>query len=196
MTIMKRILFLLVVGLAVPLVAGCGGDDEEPAATPTAGNGRQQVRMTLTSPAFADGGSIPTKYTCDGENLSPPLEWGQPPAGTQSLALIMDDPDAPSGTFVHWVYYDLPPELRGLPEGVLTDEKPSQGGANGANGVGRSGYTGPCPPSGMHRYFFRLYALGAKLDAAAGLTKDALSQAMEGHILAQAELMGVYSRSE
>ena len=199
---MKRILILLVIGAAVPLVGGCGGGDETPAPTPTlslpaiATAASRQVTISFTSAAFGNGETIPMKYTCDGENISPALEWGQPPAGTQSLALIMDDPDAPSGTFVHWVYYDLPPDLRGLPEGVLTDEKPSQGGTNGANGVGRSGYTGPCPPSGMHRYFFRLYALGAKLDAAAGLTKDALLQAMEGHILAQAELMGVYSRSE
>jgi Raf kinase inhibitor-like YbhB/YbcL family protein len=152
--------------------------------------------MSLTSTAFAAGESIPTNYTCDGENVSPPLEWGQPPARTQSLALIVEDPDAPSGTFVHWVYYDLPPEMRGLPEGVSTDDKPSQGGTNGKNGANALGYTGPCPPSGTHRYFFRLYALDTKLDAAAGLTKDALLQAMEGHVLAQGELMGVYNRSK
>jgi Raf kinase inhibitor-like YbhB/YbcL family protein len=154
------------------------------------------MTMSLTSTAFAAGESIPTKYTCDGENLSPPLQWDQPPAGTKSLALIVEDPDAPSGTFVHWVYYDLPPEMRGLPEGVSTDENPSQGGTNGKNGANAPGYTGPCPPSGTHRYFFRLYALDTKLDAAAGLTKDALLQAMEGHVLAQGELMGVYNRSK
>jgi len=154
------------------------------------------MTMSLTSTAFAAGESIPTKYTCDGKNVSPPLQWDQPPAVTQSLALIVDDPDAPSGMFVHWVYYDLPPASRGLPEDVSTDAKPSQGGTNGNNGAGRSGYTGPCPPSGTHRYFFRLYALDTKLDGAAGLTKDQFLQSMEGHILAQAELMGVYSRSK
>jgi len=194
---MKRILFLLVVGLIVTLTAGCGGDDEETAATPTAASGGgQQMSIELTSTAFAAGEPIPAKYTCDGDNVSPPLEWGQPPAGTESLALIMDDPDAPSGTFVHWVYYDLAPTVSGLPEGVSTDEKPSQGGTNGKNGAGRSGYTGPCPPSGSHRYFFRLYALDSELGAAAGLSKDQLLQAMEGHLLAQGELMGVYSRPQ
>jgi Raf kinase inhibitor-like YbhB/YbcL family protein len=195
-TIMKRILFLLVVALAAPVVAGCGGGDETPPLPAIATAAARQETISFTSTAFGDGESIPVKYTCDGENVSPPLEWGQPPAGTQSLALVVDDPDAPSGRFVHWVIYDLPPTLRGLPEGVSTDEKPSQGGTNGNNGVGRSGYRGPCPPSGTHRYFFRLYALDTKLDAAAGLTKEKLPQAMEGHVLAQAELMGVYSRTK
>jgi hypothetical protein len=154
------------------------------------------MTISMSSPAFADGELIPVKYTCDGENVSPPLEWGGLPAGAQSLALIMDDPDAPSGTFVHWVIYDLPPTLSGLPEDVPSDEKPSVGGTQGNNGAGKLGYTGPCPPSGTHHYFFRLYALDARLDAAAGLSKDKLLQAMEGHVLAQGELMGIYSRSK
>lgn len=194
---MQGALIFLLVSIALSVSIGCGGGGgNDVAATPTEGKGGQQMTMSLTSTAFAAGESIPPKYTCDGENVSPSLQWEQPPAGTQSLALIMDDPDAPSGTFVHWVYYDLPPALRALPEGVPAGEKPSQGGMNGNNGAGRSGYTGPCPPSGTHRYFFRLYALDTKLDAAPGLTKDKLLQAMEGHVLAQAELMGVYSRTK
>ena len=192
---MNRALFLLLIGVVLTAAIGCGGGGEKAVATPTVETGGRQVTMALTSSAFAAGESIPAKYTCDGDNVSPPLQWEQPPAGTQSLALIMDDPDAPSGTFVHWVYYDLSPASSGLPEGVSNDEKPSQGGTNGKNGVGRLGYTGPCPPSGMHRYFFRLIALDATLDAAAGLTDDQLLQAMQGHVLTQAELMGVYSRS-
>ena len=154
------------------------------------------MAIALTSSAFAAGESIPPKYTCDGDNVSPPLEWGQPPVGTKSLALIMDDPDAPSGTFVHWVYYDLPADVRSLPEGVSKDEKPSQGGTGGKNGANGFGYTGPCPPSGSHRYFFRLYALDTHVDPVAGLTKDQLLKAMADHILAQGELMGIYSRSQ
>jgi Raf kinase inhibitor-like YbhB/YbcL family protein len=134
------------------------------------------------------------KYTYQGNN-SPPL-GGDPPAGAQSLALIMDDPDAPSGTFVHWVIYDLPPTLSGLPEDVPSAERPSVGGTQGNNGAGKSGYTGPCPPSGTHHYSFRLYALDTKLDATAGLSKDKLLQAMERHVVAQAELIGVYTRSK
>jgi Raf kinase inhibitor-like YbhB/YbcL family protein len=193
---MKKALVFPLIAIGLTAGIGCaGGGGNDVAATPIEGEGGQQMTMSLTSTAFAAGESIPPKFTCDGENVSPALQWDQPPAGTQSLALIMDDPDAPSGMFVHWVYYDLPPTSRGLPEGVAAGDKPSPGGTQGNNGAGRSGYTGPCPPSGTHRYFFRLYALDTRLDAAAGLTKDKLLQAMGGHILAQAELMGVYSRT-
>jgi hypothetical protein len=154
------------------------------------------MTLSLTSSAFAAGESIPTKYTCDGDNISPPLEWGQPPSGTQSLALILDDPDAPSGIFVHWVIYDLPPTLRGLPEGVSTDGHPAQGGTNGKNGAGSLGYTGPCPPSGTHRYVFRLFALDTKLNADPGLTSNELQQAATEHTVANAQFEGTYSRSQ
>jgi Raf kinase inhibitor-like YbhB/YbcL family protein len=190
---MKRALFVLLIGVALSVSVGCGGGGKSTPA-PAEGRGGQQMTMSLTSTAFAAGESIPVNYTCDGENVSPPLEWGQPPEGTQSLALIVDDPDAPSGEFVHWVIYDLPPTLRGLPEGVSTDERPSQGGTNGKNGANVMGYTGPCPPSGAHRYFFRLYAIDYRLDASPGLSKSQLLQAMAGDILAQGELIGVYSR--
>jgi hypothetical protein len=193
---MKAALILLLSAVALTASVACGGGSDRPAAAPTQRNGGQQMTISMSSPAFANGESIPVKCTCDGENVSPPLEWGELPTGAQSLALIMDDPDAPSGTFVHWVIYDLPPSLRGLPDGVPTDEKPSVGGTQGNNGAGKSGYTGPCPPSGTHHYSFRLYALDTKLDATAGLSKDKLLQAMEGHVVAQAELIGVYTRSK
>ena len=153
------------------------------------------MSISFDSPAFKDGESIPVKYTCDGENVSPPLEWGQPPQGTQSFALVVDDPDAPSGTFVHWVYYDLPNELRGLPEGVASTETASIGGTEGKNGTGNSGYTGPCPPSGTHHYVFRLFALDSKLEAGEGLTEKKLLEAIKGHDLATGEFTGLYSRT-
>jgi hypothetical protein len=148
----------------------------------------------LTSAAFAAGEPIPPQYTCDGEDISPPLEWSEPPAGTQSLALICDDPDAPVGTWVHWVLFNLPAGARALPEAVPSDADLSDGGRHGNNSWRRLGYGGPCPPSATHRYFFKLYALDTALDLAAGASKKELLGAMEGHVLAQAELMGVYSR--
>lgn len=193
-------LFLLVIS---PVLAGgvsCGGGDETPAPTPTlslpaiATAASRQVTSSFTSSAFVAGGAIPAKYTCDGEGTSPPLEWGQPPTGTESLALVVDDPDAPNGTFVHWVIYDLPPDARGLPEGAPADERLPDGSLNGKNSVNQLGYMGPCPPSGTHHYQFNLYALDAKLDAAAGWSKDQLLAAMQGHILAQAELVGLYGK--
>ena len=148
----------------------------------------------LTSPGFAHEESIPSKYTCDGEDVSLPLQWGDPPQGTRGFALIMDDPDAPAGTWVHWVLYGLPADARALPEGVAPDAELTGGGRHGENSWGRLGYGGPCPPSGTHRYFFKLYALDAALDMDSGVSKEQLLQATEGHILAQAELMGTYSR--
>ena len=148
----------------------------------------------LTSTAFVRGGPIPAKYTCDGEDITPPLQWSDPPRDTQSFALIVNDPDAPVGTWVHWVLYNLPAERRALQEGVLADAELSDGSRPGQNGWRRLGYGGPCPPGGTHRYFFELYALDTALDLDAGASKKQVLQAMEGHILAQAELMGVYSR--
>jgi len=150
--------------------------------------------LVLTSTVFTQGKGIPGKYTCDGDNVSVPLQWTDPPLGTKSFALITDDPDAPSGTFVHWVIYNLPSQARGLPEAVKADAILPDGSRNGQNSARRSGYMGPCPPSGTHRYFFKLYALDAMLTLSTGATKDQLLKAMQGHILAQAELMGTYSR--
>ncbi len=148
----------------------------------------------LTSTAFAPGKPIPRKYTCDGENVSPPLQWGDPPQLTRSFALIADDPDAPVGTWVHWVLYNLPAGARALPEAVRSDATLPDGSRHGQNSWRWLGYGGPCPPSGTHRYFFKLYALDAVLDLAAGASKDQLLQAMKGHILAQTEVMGLYAR--
>ncbi|RLE00677.1 MAG: YbhB/YbcL family Raf kinase inhibitor-like protein [Candidatus Aminicenantes bacterium] len=152
------------------------------------------MSLVLKSAAFSEGGWIPEKYTCDGDNVSPPLEWSGLPAGTASLALICDDPDAPMGTWVHWVVFNIPPETDGLPENVPPERELKQGGLQGINDFRKIGYGGPCPPGGTHRYFFKLYALDCRLDLPAGITKAQLMAAMEGHILDQAVLMGRYSR--
>ena len=148
----------------------------------------------LTSTAFAAGERIPGKYTCDGEDISPPLQWSNAPGDTQSFALIADDPDAPIGTWVHWVLYNLPGETRALPQAVPPDADLPDGSRHGKSSWGRLSYGGPCPPGGTHRYFFKLYALDTVLDLPAGASKEQLLQAMEGHILAQTELMGLYTR--
>jgi len=152
------------------------------------------MSLELKSPVFEEGGWIPEKYTCDGENVSPPLEWNGLPDGTASLALICDDPDAPMGTWVHWVVFNIPPETDGLPENVPPERELRQGGRQGINDFRKIGYGGPCPPGGTHRYYFKLYALDCSIDLPAGITKDNLVAAMEGHILEQAILMGRYSR--
>jgi len=153
------------------------------------------MALELKTTAFAAGGAIPKKFTCDGPDVSPALSWGDAPAGTQSFALIMDDPDAPVGTWVHWVLYDLPATTRELPEGVPTDGQLASGARQGTNDFRKLGYGGPCPPSGpAHRYFFKLYALDTKLNLKAGASKADLEKAMKGHVLAQAELMGRYGR--
>lgn len=162
-------------------------------AQPT-GEGGEPMAFELRSPAFEHGEPIPRRYTCDGEDLSPPLEWSDPPEGTVSLALIMDDPDAPVGTWDHWVLFDIPADVRSLPEGVPPDAEPPQGGRHGRNSWRRLGYGGPCPPGGTHRYFFRLYALDTALGLSSGAAKGDILKAMEGHVLGQAELMGTYSR--
>jgi Raf kinase inhibitor-like YbhB/YbcL family protein len=150
--------------------------------------------MELTSSAFSEGAMIPNKYTCDGADVSPPLNWGALPAGTKSLALVCDDPDAPVGTWVHWVYYDIPAETEGLPENVATDERPAQGGTQGINDFRKMGYGGPCPPGGTHRYYFKLYALDTTLNLSPGATKKQVLKAMENHIIGQTQLMGKYRR--
>ncbi len=151
--------------------------------------------IPLTSPAFAQGSPIPVRHTCDGANLSPPLQWGPPPPGTQSLALICDDPDAPRGIWAHWVLYNLPPTTSALPEGVPAAPTISGGAAQGVNDSGGTGYSGPCPPPGPpHRYFFTLYALDATLALGPGARRADLLHAMEGHVLASGQLMGTYQR--
>ena len=150
--------------------------------------------MNLTSPSFDNDGMIPGKHTCDGINVSPSLEWDSVPTNTKSVALICDDPDAPMGTWVHWVYYDLPAESRGLPEDVPPENQPQTGGKQGINDFGKIGYGGPCPPSGTHRYLFRLYALDARINLPPGSNKQQLLKTMEGHILDRVDLIGKYKR--
>jgi Raf kinase inhibitor-like YbhB/YbcL family protein len=152
--------------------------------------------MKLTSMAFADGEPIPMRYTCDGADVSPPLQWSEVAPGTKSFALICDDPDAPVGTWVHWVIYGLPATTRELPEMVAATETLPDGAKQGLNDFRRVGYGGPCPPPGRpHRYFFKLYALDAGLALNARASKPDLLRAMAGHILAEAQLMGTYQRA-
>ena len=150
--------------------------------------------MELKSAAFQPGGMIPAKYTCDGEDISPPLNWSDPPAGTKSFALISDDPDAPVGTWVHWVIWNIPAATRALEENLPKMASLPNGAKQGTTDFRRIGYGGPCPPSGTHRYFFKLYALDTTLNLPASTTKKDLEKAMGGHILAQTELMGKYQR--
>ena len=148
----------------------------------------------LMSAAFGNGDPIPTKYTCDDQDISPPLLWRDPPEGTRSFALVCDDPDAPGGTWVHWVLYNLPASTLSLQEAVGSDADLPDNTRHGQNSWGRSDYGGPCPPGGTHRYFFKLYALDAELELPAGASKEQLLAAMDGHVLASTETMGVYSR--
>ena len=153
------------------------------------------MTIRLTSSAFTKGGSIPEEYTCDGVNVSPPLAWTHLPAATQSLALTVDDPDAPSGIWVHWLLFNLPPETASLPIGVPTTDTLPSGARQGSNDYGKIGYGGPCPPSGKpHRYVFTLYALDTLLDLPSGAMRRMLINAISGHILDQGELIGTYAR--
>ena len=150
--------------------------------------------MELASPAFTEGSMIPIKYTCDGQDISPPLAWKDVPTGTKSLALISDDPDAPMGTWVHWVAYNIPPNITNLGENVRPEKEFPNGMRQGSNDWPRIGYGGPCPPSGTHRYYFKLYALDTTLKLEQGATKAQVLQAMKDHVLAEAQLVGKYKR--
>ncbi len=150
--------------------------------------------MEIKSQAFPQGGPIPAAYTCDGQDVSPPLSWSGAPAGTTSFALISDDPDAPGGSWVHWVLWNLPAGAGALEENVPGKHTLPNGARQGTTDFRRIGYGGPCPPSGTHRYYFRLYALDAMLDLPASTTRKDLEKAMQGHVLAHAEWMGTYRR--
>jgi Raf kinase inhibitor-like YbhB/YbcL family protein len=156
--------------------------------------GENIMEIKITSSAFKESALIPPKYTCDGADISPPLQWDSVPEGTKSIALISDDPDAPMGTWVHWVLFNLPADTRELPENVPPDENLPGGARQGVSDFQRIGYGGPCPPSGTHRYFFKIYALDKELDLEAGASKPDLLNAMEGHILGQGQLIGKYKR--
>ncbi len=196
-----KILALLTAASLLLLATACQ-DRPSTAASSQAPANPQEATMNsqtdrdfrLSSPAFEPGQTIPVKYTCDGMDISPPLAWSHPPGDAASFALIMDDPDAPAGIWVHWVIFDMPADARELPEGVPPDPVLEAGSVQGTNSWGRVGYGGPCPPRGTHRYFFKLYALDTALGLESSATKADVLAAMEGHVLAQAELMGVYQR--
>jgi len=152
------------------------------------------MAIKVVSLAFQEGAMIPADYTCDGKNVSPPLSWSGIPEKAVTLALICDDPDAPVGTWVHWVLYNLPASAKELPAGVPPEEKLASGAVQGKNDFRKLGYGGPCPPGGTHRYYFKLYALDKALDLKPGATKKELLKAMEGHTLAEGQLMGRYKR--
>jgi Raf kinase inhibitor-like YbhB/YbcL family protein len=156
---------------------------------------RQPTPIALTSPAFTEGQAIPARHTGDGEDVSPPLAWGDVPEGTGSLALVCEDPDAPRGTWTHWVLFNLPPATRTLSEAVPKQATLPDGAVQGTNDFGRAGYGGPAPPPGKpHRYFFKLYALDAPLRLQAGASRAQLLAALHGHVLGEGQLMGTYAR--
>ena len=186
----------------VASVVGLGAlvySSEENKAHAQTKRGGNPVALKITAPAFSHKEEIPSKYTCDGEDISPALEWSEPPEGSKSIALIVDDPDAPDPaapkmTWVHWVLYNIPPSATGLPEGVKSQDLP-EGTKEGLNDWKRTGYGGPCPPIGRHRYFHKLYALDVVLPDLGKPTKRELEKALEGHILAKVELIGTYKRT-
>ena len=152
------------------------------------------MEIKVESSAFKEGELIPSQYTCDGSNMSPSLKWSDPPDGTVSLVLISDDPDAPAGTWVHWVVYNIPPSVKGFPQNVPTAKILENGAIQGTTDFGKIGYGGPCPPSGTHRYYFKLYALDTMLNFDPGATKKQVVDAMKDHVLARGQLMGRYKR--
>jgi len=184
--------------LAVVVACACLGGlflGAKGMATPLAGDAAGGPTMTLTSTAFNEGDPIPKKYTGEGEDVSPPLAWSNPPGGTLAYALICDDPDAPVGTWVHWVMYNIGATTLSLKEGVPKIEESPEGVRQGKNDFGKIGYNGPMPPPGKaHRYIFKLYALDAALSVKAGTRKVDVEKAMQGHVLAEAKLMGTYKR--
>jgi Raf kinase inhibitor-like YbhB/YbcL family protein len=201
---LKSLTKLATFGLVVSLLCSCS--NKSPTGSQHVANANNEatpkMEITITSTAFTEGGMMPKQYTCDGQNISPPLAWSGMPRNAKTLALICDDPDAPSKTWVHWVLYDLPlingqlgtVSSEELPENVPPQEKLGRGGKQGTNDFKQIGYGGPCPPSGAHRYFFKLYALDAETSLNPGATKDQLLKAMEGHIVAQGQLIGIYKR--
>lgn len=150
--------------------------------------------MEITSSAFKDGDSIPSKYTCDNLDISPPLKWSKEPEDTKTFALICDDPDAPGGTWVHWVVYNIPGTMYEFEEDIAKNGLFQNNALQGKNDFGNNNYGGPCPPGGTHRYYFKIYALDATLGAQPGITKRELLKLMDGHILDQGQLMGRYKR--
>jgi Raf kinase inhibitor-like protein, YbhB/YbcL family len=192
---MRRIIFssLMLSSIVLAACTSSATTTSQPSALPISESESSATEatmsLTLTSDAFANGQSIPAKYSCVGKNISPALAWNDPPAGTQSFALIVDDPDAPMGTWVHWVLFNIPANMHSLQENMDTSAMSA-----GKNSSGNMRYDGPCPPSGTHRYFFKLYALDSTLSLSPGVMKEQVLNAIKGHILAQGELMGTFSK--
>jgi Raf kinase inhibitor-like YbhB/YbcL family protein len=181
--------------MAVVMLSSCRGKPSSDSVLPA---DPKRVIIGLTSPAFADGGAIPKVYTCDGRDVSPPLKWSGAPESARSLAVICEDPDAPAGTWTHWVLFKLPARVEELPEGIPPQEhvtlKPGAEAAQGRNDSGKVGYGGPCPRSGRHRYVFRLFALDTPLDPGKPISRESLLQSMRGHVVAEGRLTGTYAR--
>jgi len=178
------------------VVAGCatrpGVSAQNSASTSTPPTTAGSIKLTST--AFKEGELIPRQYTCDGVNVSPSLEWSGVPKTARTLVIIADDPDAPSGTWVHWVLYNLPADNIGMVENLPATDELRAGGFQGKNDFGKIGYGGPCPPSGTHHYFFKIYALDSELSLKAGATKAEVEKSMGGHVVSQGQLMGMYRR--
>ncbi len=195
-TVLILVFVIVVVVLAYFFLAG-SPETQAPTGTKTTTGGgltMNQARGFILSSIFENNGKIPAKYTCDGDDVSPPLRWEGRPDGTASYVLIVDDPDAPIGVFTHWVLYNIPADLNSLPENI-PKQKETKYGLQGRNDFGKIGYGGPCPPKGKpHRYFFKLYALDIKLNLPPGASKREVGKKMEGHILAQAQIIGLYGR--
>lgn len=183
---MRTIIFVVALG-GVLMACGCRRESIH----------GKETGMKISSPAFSEGQSIPQQYTCDGNDVSPPLQWLDAPANTGSFAIIVEDPDAPSGTFTHWVYFNISPTTMSLGGNVPKSGALPDGAAQGKNDFGNIGYGGPCPPPGNpHRYYFKFFALDARINAKPGADLDTVQQAMKGHILSETQLMGKYKREK
>lgn len=190
--LLLQIILLLVLLLVAPFVAGCRSND--PPAAPAAGGGAAAAPITLSSTSLHDG-KVPKEFTCDGSDTSPPLSWTAPPSGTRSLVLTVTDPDAPGGTFTHWVLFNVPASTIGLPAGIPKQGQLTDGSRQGQNDFGKPGYGGPCPPHGStHRYFFDLFALDKDLDLPSGATRAQVEDAIGTHVLARSKLVARYGR--
>jgi Raf kinase inhibitor-like YbhB/YbcL family protein len=184
--------------VAVIVLSACAATGTTPmgapaAAAPTPVN-NGGTTMQVTSPAFKEGETIPKQYTCDGANISPALAWTGVPATAKTLALIVEDPDAPSGTWIHWVLFNISTSETGLAENILADKTLPKGALSGTSSFKKLGYGGPCPPSGTHRYYFKLYAIDGALSLANNATAQDVEAAMAGHVVGQGQLMGRYKR--
>jgi Raf kinase inhibitor-like YbhB/YbcL family protein len=184
--------FTILLSLALP---GCStGPKPLPPQPPATQSSSQKNEIKVTSVAFKEGQPIPRQYSCGGVNISPPLEWSGVPKTAKTIAIMVDDPDAPGGTWVHWLLYNIPADNIGFVENVPATETLKAGGFQGKNDFGKIGYGGPCPPSGTHRYFFKVYAVDAELPLKAGATKAELLKALDDHVVSQGQLMGTYRR--